>query len=122
MINIRPKIKGVIKEKIELNLYIEKECNLKEKESISLECIIEGEVLGRSSIITRDLINEPANIIYPETLALEAVKLGKEYGIEVEIFEENKIEEFGMKSYLEVSRAAEKRPRLIVMRYRGEFR
>jgi len=79
----------------------------------------EGKVLAEATNYTRDLINEPANVIYPETLADEAVKLGKEHGFEVEISEEDKIKELGMEAFLSVGRAAEKRPRLIVMRYNG---
>lgn len=80
----------------------------------------EGEVLGRAVNITRDLINEPANVIYPKTLALATEGLGRKYGFEVEIFEEYAAGEMGMKSFLAVAKAAEKRPRLIVMRYSGD--
>ena len=38
-------------------------------------------------ILARDLVNEPANILYPETLAQRAVLAGKESGFEVEVFE-----------------------------------
>ena len=80
----------------------------------------EGEVLGKAVNIARDLVNEPANVIYPKTLALEASTLGSEYGFDVEILEEYGIGEVGMEAFLSVARAAEKRPRLIIMRYFGD--
>lgn len=69
--------------------------------------------------ITRNLINEPANVIYPETLAEEAIRVGKEYGFEVEVFGDEKIEELGMKALMSVAKAAAARPRVIVMKYMG---
>ena len=50
-------------------------------------------------ILARDLVNEPSNVLYPETLAQRAVKAGKESGFEVEVFNEEKIEELGMKAF-----------------------
>lgn len=79
----------------------------------------EATTLAEATILSRDLVNEPANIIYPETLAAAVEKCGKENGFEVEILGEDKIEELKMEAFLSVARAAEKRPRLIVMRYHG---
>ena len=70
-------------------------------------------------ILARDLVNEPANILYPETLAERAVEAGKESGFEVEVFDEKQIEALGMKAFLEVAKGSVHKPRLIVMRYMG---
>ena len=70
-------------------------------------------------ITARNLVNEPANEMYPETLAQAVVELGDECGFEVEVFDENKIEELGMKAYLEVAKGSDHKPRFIVMRYNG---
>ncbi len=80
----------------------------------------QGSVLAQSVMQTRDLINEPANVIFPETLAERVVSLGATYNFEVEVFEEKKIEELKMDAFLAVARASEKRPRFIVMRYKGD--
>ncbi|RDY28821.1 leucyl aminopeptidase [Romboutsia weinsteinii] len=79
--------------------------------------IEKAEILATSTIIARDLVNEPSNVIYPETLANEAVKLGNEYGFEVEVYEQDKIEELGMEAFLAVGRGSSNKPRFIVMRY-----
>ncbi len=79
----------------------------------------EAKALVDGMKITRDLVNEPANVIYPETLADKATEYGKEYGFEVEVFGDEKIEELGMTAFAEVARAAAARPRVIVMRYMG---
>ncbi|MDU6296173.1 leucyl aminopeptidase [Clostridium celatum] len=70
-------------------------------------------------IVARDLVNEPANVLYPETLAKRAVEIGKESGFEVEVFDEKQIEDLGMKAFLEVGKGSVHKPRLIVMRYMG---
>ncbi|MGL5380068.1 leucyl aminopeptidase [Clostridium sp.] len=70
-------------------------------------------------ILARDLVNEPANILYPETLADKAVLVGKESGFEVEVFNESEIEKLGMKAFLEVGKGSVHKPKLIVMRYMG---
>lgn len=84
------------------------------------EAVTEGKSLASATKIARDLVNEPANVIYPETLASEAVRIGEEKGYETLILEEEKIAELGMEAFLAVARAAEKRPRLIIMRYFGD--
>ncbi len=79
----------------------------------------EGSVLGNVTVQARDLVNEPANVLTPVELAARTVKIGLESGFEVEVHDEVQIDKLGMKAYLEVARAADNKPRLIVMRYNG---
>lgn len=83
------------------------------------EALIGGGILGLSTLTTRNLVNEPAADMYPEQLAREVSKLGQEHGFEVEIFEEAQCRELGMHAFLSVGQAADKRARLIVMRWKG---
>ncbi len=83
------------------------------------EKIKEASNVADGIILARDLVNEPANILYPESLAKIALEIGKESGFEVEIFDEKQIEELGMKAFLEVAKGSVHKPRLIVMRYMG---
>lgn len=87
-----------------------------EKAESALE---EAEALITGNIIARDLVNEPANVIYPETLADKAKEIGQEAGFEVEVFNKEDIEKLDMKAFLEVGKGSEKEPKLIVMKYRG---
>lgn len=80
----------------------------------------EGNVLSKATILARDMVNEPANVLTPAKLAAIAEKTGKESGFEVEILKEDKIQELGMEAFLAVGRASENRPRLVVMRYFGD--
>lgn len=79
----------------------------------------EGQIIGRANLLTRELVNEPANKMYPTVLANRVQSLGKEKGFEVELFEQDKIEEMGMEAYLSVAKASTEPPKFIVMRYKG---
>lgn len=80
-----------------------------------------GKILGEATIIARELVNEPANVIYPETLANKVVELGKEYGFETEVYNKEKIEELNMEAFLSVAKGSDKEPKFIVMRYNGDL-
>lgn len=70
-------------------------------------------------MIARDLVNEPSNIMYPETLANFVVDMGQKCGLEVEVFDENQIKALGMDAFLAVGMGSENKPRFIVMRHKG---
>ena len=66
----------------------------------------------------RDLVSEPSNVIYPETLAAQAATLAR-LGVSVEILDENKIRELGMNALLGVAQGSARPPRVVVMEWRG---
>jgi leucyl aminopeptidase len=68
--------------------------------------------------MTRDLVSEPANVIYPETLAAEAGRLA-EFGVEVEILDEHKMRKLGMNALLAVGQGSARPPRVVVMQWHG---
>ena len=84
------------------------------------EYIDEALILVETTKFARDLVNEPANVLYPETLSEKVIGSGNKYGFEVEVFDEKKINELGMESFLSVAKGSELPPRLIVMRYFGD--
>ena len=71
-----------------------------------------------SVFMTRDLVSEPANVIYPETLAAEAGRLA-ELGVDVEILDEHKIRKLGMNALLGVAQGSTRPPRVVVMQWHG---
>ncbi len=70
---------------------------------------------------TRDLVSEPANIIYPETLAEQAKHL-EDDGVEVEILDEKKMKKLGMGALLGVAQGSARPPRLAIMQWKGDAR
>jgi leucyl aminopeptidase len=79
------------------------------------------EKIGDGIFFTRDLVSEPANIIYPETLARQAKTL-EALGVKVEILDEKAMKKLGMGALLGVGQGSVKPPRLVVMQYRGNAR
>ena len=67
---------------------------------------------------TRDLVSEPANVLYPETLAREARKLSK-LGVKVEVLNEKQMKKLGMGALLGVGQGSIRPPRMVIMQWQG---
>ncbi len=108
------KVKKVIKSL--KNVYLEVDNSQKEAaESLikETENIIDG------IFFARDLVNERAIDMYPEVLAQIAKENLEPLGVNVEIFDEKRIKELHMDSFLSVAKGSDKEPRFIVMSYNG---
>ncbi len=78
-----------------------------------------GQAIAAGVRLARECANRPGNHATPSHLASEAKKIGKEFGIKVEVFDRKDIEKIGMGSFLAVAQGSDEPPRLIVMRYEG---
>ncbi len=67
---------------------------------------------------TRNLVSEPANVIYPESLAAEAKAL-TDLGVKVEVLGEAKMKKLGMGSLLAVGHGSDRESQLVVMQWNG---
>jgi leucyl aminopeptidase len=76
------------------------------------------EKVAEAVFFSRDVISEPANVIYPETLA-EAARSSEKLGIEVEILDEKQMKKLGMNTLLGVAQGSVRPPRLVIMEYKG---
>ncbi len=77
-----------------------------------------GKILAEAQNFTRDLVNEPGNVITPVKLAEIAEELAKEYGFEIKIYDEEEIEKMGMNAYLSVAKGSANPPRFIHITYK----
>ena len=66
----------------------------------------------------RDLINEPAEAVTPETLAREAHRIAAETGLEVQVWNEKALREEGYPGLISVGQGSHRTPCLIVLRHR----
>lgn len=79
----------------------------------------EVEAIAKQVIHIRELINTPANDLWPEKLAnLVAAEL-KGSAVEVEIWDEGKLETERCGGILAVGKGSARPPRLVIMKYRG---
>ena len=79
------------------------------------------EKVAEGVFLTRDLVSEPANILYPKTLAAEGKKL-EALGVKVEILGEKEMRKLGMGTLLGVAQGSAHEPQLLVMRWNGAGR
>lgn len=77
-----------------------------------LNAVIEGVNLAR------DVVTEPGNVIYPETLAKQAQGLSA-LGVKVEVLNKAQMEKLGMGALLGVAQGSVREPKLIVMQWHG---
>lgn len=97
------------KDKLEVILY-------QKEKSEDIEEII---AINDLTNMVRNLVEMPANILTPEKMAEIAQKIGEEYGIEVEVFDDKEIEKRGMNLIMAVGGSSKYKPRFIIMRYLG---
>lgn len=70
------------------------------------------------TILARNLVNEPANVLGPVEFAARASELSA-LGVEVEVLEPAALEKLGMGSLLCVAQGSDRPARLVVMHWRG---
>ena len=80
----------------------------------------QGRLIGESVNYTRDLANEPGAYLTPTIMAERARELAQEFGLGIDILDEEQMEREGMGSLLSVSRGSEEPAKLIVLRYSPE--
>ena len=68
--------------------------------------------------LTRDLVSEPPNELYPETYVNLIKKLGK-LGLDIEILDEKKMHKLGMNSLLGVGQGSSKDSFLVIIKWNG---
>jgi leucyl aminopeptidase len=76
------------------------------------------EALGDGVVLARDLVNEPANVLYPEEFARRAQQL-KKVGVTVEVLDGKAMRKLGMHMLLGVALGSRREARLVVMRWNG---
>lgn len=67
---------------------------------------------------TRDLVSEPANVIYPKSMA-ERLKTLTSLGVDVEILGEREMKRLGMGALLGVAQGSVQEPQLVIMKWDG---
>ncbi|MBV2128528.1 leucyl aminopeptidase [Arsukibacterium indicum] len=82
------------------------------------ERLVQLNALSEGVALARDLINEPASGIYPETFVQQALALRK-LGAKVTVMDEKALEKAGMGAILAVGRGSARPPRLLLVHWEG---
>jgi leucyl aminopeptidase len=76
------------------------------------------EAVSHGVILARDLVNEPANVLYPEEFARRATAL-KKLRVGVEVLDIRAMKRLGMNALLGVGQGSTRESRVVVMRWNG---
>ncbi|MBT5050577.1 MAG: leucyl aminopeptidase [Rhodospirillaceae bacterium] len=101
-----------------------------DKPSLNAVCVMTGDVakarrvfgplskIAGGVFLTRDLVSEPANVIYPTSFAARARSLSK-LGVKIQILDEKQMAKLGMGALLGVGQGSAKPSRIVAMRWNG---
>ncbi|MEG4642968.1 leucyl aminopeptidase [Paracoccus sp. P2] len=78
----------------------------------------DGAALAEGVFFTRDLVNEPANVLTTSDFADRLLAM-RELGLEVEVLEEDELARLGMRALLAVGQGSESPSKVVVMRWNG---
>jgi leucyl aminopeptidase len=78
-----------------------------------------GRIIGEAVNRARQLVNEPADVIYPESFAAAAVAAAGESGVTVEVWDEKRLAADRCGSLLAVAKGSQRKARLVILEYRG---
>lgn len=107
------KYKTAKKEKKDIIINIK--TNINEKEFLYI--LKETEDIMSEIYFVKDLVNERAEYLYPETLANICNDRLTQNGIKVNIYDERQCKKIGLNAFLSVAKGSIREPRFIVMEY-----
>ncbi len=81
--------------------------------------IASGQILGETVNLARQLVNEPPSRIYPKSFAAEAEKFAEEYGLKIEVWGEQRLEEERCEALLAVGRGSSHPSRMVILTHEG---
>jgi leucyl aminopeptidase len=76
-----------------------------------------GQKVAGAVNLSRDLSNEPGNVMYPEALAAAAQAVAKDNALKIEVFDFKEIRRRGMKLVDAVGRGSSHEPRIVHLSY-----
>ncbi|WP_404789589.1 leucyl aminopeptidase [Altericista sp. CCNU0014] len=80
--------------------------------------IAKAQQICEGVILARELVNAPANVVTPMSLADTAAQLAQELGLSLEVLEKEACEALGMGAFLGVAQASDMPPKFIHLTYK----
>ena len=81
------------------------------------EMIAQAIARAEAICLARDLGNHPSNTMTPSRIAIEAVNMAKEHGLDCQVLTRQQLELLGFRLFLSVAKGSAEEPQLIVLRY-----
>jgi leucyl aminopeptidase len=76
------------------------------------------DAVANGVVLARDLVNEPANVLFPEEFARRAASL-KKLGVAIEVLDVAAMRKLGMNALLGVGQGSQHESRCVIMRWNG---
>jgi len=76
-----------------------------------------GRIWAEATCLTRDLVNEPANVVTPSFLARRAAEIARADGLKLRVMERAECAKMGMGAYVGVAQGSEEAPKFIHLAY-----
>ena len=115
---------GILLSAYRFNKYLKEKFSIDEVTVYGRENLEEefntGHIFGEAANFTRNLVNEPGNVITPQALAETAKSLSKKYGFKCKIFTEKELEKNRMNGILTVGKGSKNPPCFIHIKYKPE--
>jgi leucyl aminopeptidase len=83
------------------------------------EGLTRGEAIAAGVALARECANRPGNHCTPEYLASQAKRLGKDFGLSVQVLGRKEVEKLGMGCFLAVAQGSKEPLKFIVAKYHG---
>lgn len=77
------------------------------------------DAMAQGVFFARDLVNEPPNVLYPESYAEMVKEKFKPLGVQIEVLDDKKMLKMGMGALMAVGQGSARTPRMVIMRYNG---
>ena len=84
--------------------------------------VARGAIIGDGVNLARRLVNASPDHLYPESFAEEAAAVAGRTGLDIEIWDEDRLRRERCAALLAVARGSARPPRLVLLRYRGRPR
>src|SRR5579862_1571711 len=76
-----------------------------------------GVILADAQNFARDLGNQPANLMTPTVIAQQAQQMARDFGLDIEVLDRDRMKQLGMGSLLGVAQGSDEPPVMIILKY-----
>jgi leucyl aminopeptidase len=80
--------------------------------------VAQGYALASGVYLARDLVFEPGDVLYPETLAQRAREMATQFELDYQVYDETQLAQMGAGAIVAVGKGSERPPRLVQMTYK----
>ena len=82
--------------------------------------VAKGQAMAEATMISRNMVNEPANVMTPTSMAEIGRRVAEENALGFEVLDNAEMREMGMGAFMGVAQGSDEPAKLIILTYEGE--